>query len=59
MLSSSYISEVVSKLSTGLILSCRRASGRKSLVALDTVLSLREFVSRLSFYCVHKIADLL
>ena len=30
-----------------------------NLVALDTVLSLREFVSRLSFYCVHKIADLL
>ena len=59
MLSSSYISEVVSKLSTGLILSCRMASGRKSLVSLDTVLSLREFVSRLSFYCVHKIADLL
>ena len=28
-------------------------------VALDTVLSLREFASRLSFYCVHKIADLL
>ena len=30
-----------------------------NLVALDTVLSLREFASRLSFYCVHKIADLL
>ena len=43
----------------GLILSCRRASGRKSLVSMDTVLLLREFVSRLSFYCVHKIADLL
>lgn len=30
-----------------------------NLVTLDTVLSLREFASRLSFYCVHKIADLL
>ena len=31
----------------------------EEVVALDTVLSLREFLSWLSFFCVYKIADLL